>query len=229
MAAALRVDWQLDRHRSTALATSLRRYTELPYLIDYLQTGELALLNPKAWDDRNDSFYIEEYARAKRLQGIYALCMAEASETYHHWRVFSHGSGGVCVEFDKEKLVAQVRGVPDLRAETVQYRTIKSLREQPPAEADLPFLKRHAFRDEKEFRLFVCRRTRDTPVLRIPVAPATIKRVTLSPWLPATVCDQVKKVLKSIKGCEKLRVFRSTLVENEDWKKFASAGRKALP
>ena len=38
----------------------------------------------------------------------------------------------------------------------VQYRTIKSLREQPPAEADLPFLKRHAFRDEKEFRLFVC-------------------------------------------------------------------------
>ncbi len=222
----MRVDWRLGTHRSTALATSLRRYTELPYLIDYLQTGELALLNPKAWDDRNDSFYIEEYARAKRLLGIYALCMAEASETYHHWRVFSNGSGGVCIEFDKEKLVEQVRGVPDLRAETVQYRTIKSLREQPPAEADLPFLKRHAFRDEKEFRLFVCRRTRDTPVLRIPVAPATIKRVTLSPWLPATVCDQVKKVLKSIKGCEKLRVFRSTLVDNEDWKKFASAGRK---
>lgn len=224
--AALRVDWRLGFHRSTALATSLRRYTELPYLIDYLQSGELALLNPKAWDDRNDSFYIEEYARAKRLLGIYALCLAEASETYHHWRVFSHGSGGVCIEFDKEKLIEQVRAVPDLRAEAVQYRTIKSLREQPPAEADLPFLKRHAFRDEKEFRLFVCRKMRDTPVLRIPVSPATIKRVTLSPWLPATVCDQVKKVLKSIKGCEKLRVFRSTLVENEDWKKFASAGRK---
>ncbi|WYX08412.1 hypothetical protein WJ978_21310 [Achromobacter xylosoxidans] len=59
------------------MATSLRRYTELPYLIDYLQSGELALLNPKAWDDRNDSFYIEEYARAKRLLGIYALCLAE--------------------------------------------------------------------------------------------------------------------------------------------------------
>ncbi len=25
---------------------SLRRYTELPYLIDYLQTKELVLLNP---------------------------------------------------------------------------------------------------------------------------------------------------------------------------------------
>jgi len=113
-----------------------------------------------------------------------------------------------------------------MRAEAVQYRTIKSLRELPPADADLPFLKRHAFRDEKEFRLFVCRKTRDTPVLRVPVELAAIKRVTLSPWLPATVCDQVKKVLKAIKGCEKLRVFRSTLVDNEDWKKFASAGRK---
>lgn len=39
----MRVDWRLGTHRSTALATSLRRYTELPYLIDYLQTGELAL------------------------------------------------------------------------------------------------------------------------------------------------------------------------------------------
>ena len=61
------------------MATTLRRYTELPYLIDYLQSGELALLNPKAWDDRNDSFYIEEYARARELEGIYALCLAEAS------------------------------------------------------------------------------------------------------------------------------------------------------
>ena len=145
------------------MATTLRRYTELPYLIDYLQSGELALLNPKAWDDRNDSFYIEEYARARELEGIYALCLAEAFETYHHWRVFSNGSGGVCIEFDKDKLIAEVADVPGLRAETVQYRTIKALREQPVAESDLPFLKRHAFRDEKEFRLFVGRKTRDTP------------------------------------------------------------------
>ena len=150
-------------HGSVDLATTLRRYTELPYLIDYLQSGELALLNPKAWDDRNDSFYIEEYARARELEGIYALCLAEAFETYHHWRVFSNGSGGVCIEFDKDKLIAEVADVPGLRAETVQYRTIKALREQPVAESDLPFLKRHAFRDEKEFRLFVGRKTRDTP------------------------------------------------------------------
>ena len=113
------------------MATTLRRYTELPYLIDYLQSGELALLNPKAWDDRNDSFYIEEYARARELEGIYALCLAEAFETYHHWRVFSNGSGGVCIEFDKDKLIAEVADVPGLRAETVQYRTIRRCANSP--------------------------------------------------------------------------------------------------
>ena len=98
----------------------------------------------------------------------------------------------MCIEFDKDKLIAEVADVPGLRAETVQYRTIKALREQPVAESDLPFLKRHAFRDEKEFRLFVGRKTRDTPLLRVPVDRSAVRRVTLSPWLPASVCDQVK-------------------------------------
>lgn len=49
------------------METSLRRYTELPCLIDYLQTKELALLNPALWDDRNDSYYIEMYAQANSL------------------------------------------------------------------------------------------------------------------------------------------------------------------
>jgi N-acyl-L-homoserine lactone synthetase len=35
----------------------LRRYTDLPFLFDYLHTKELALLNPKSWDDMNDSYF----------------------------------------------------------------------------------------------------------------------------------------------------------------------------
>lgn len=46
---------------------SLRRYTELPHLIDFHQTKELALLNPALWDDRNDSYYIEQFALANGL------------------------------------------------------------------------------------------------------------------------------------------------------------------
>ena len=42
----------------------LRRYTELPFLIDFLETKEITLLNPSAWDDRNDSYYLQQYAEA---------------------------------------------------------------------------------------------------------------------------------------------------------------------
>lgn len=200
---------------------SLRRYTELPYLIDYLQTKELVLLNPATWDDKNDSYYIEQFARANGYKSTYALCLADASETYHHWRVFSHGGSGVCIEFDREKLLSAVRAIPDLRAEGVQYKTIDALRSSAPLQDDLPFLKRHAFIDEREFRLFYGSQEKGTPVLRIPVPLNSIKRITLSPWLTKSVVDHVKQTLKSIKGCGSLKIYKSTLVENENWKKFA--------
>ena len=110
------------------MKTSLRRYTELPYLIDYLRTCEIALLNPSSWDDRNDSFYIEQYAAKTGSKGIYALCLAEASETYHHWKVFSSGSGGVCIEFEKNELVRNAEKTQGLKADSVSYKTISQMR-----------------------------------------------------------------------------------------------------
>jgi hypothetical protein len=202
---------------------SLRRYTELPYLIDYLQTKELVLLNPATWDDRNDSYYIEQFALSNGYRSTYALCLADASETYHHWRVFSHGGSGVCIEFDRGKLLTAVRAIPGLRAEEVKYKTIDSLRLCAPSRDDLPFLKRHAFAAESEFRLFYGSLKKGPPVMRIPVPLSSIKRITLSPWLTKSVVDHVKVTLKSIKGCSGLKIYKSTLVENENWKKFAGA------
>ncbi|MDF0729310.1 hypothetical protein P0Y43_01045 [Pseudomonas entomophila] len=201
--------------------TFLRRYTELPFLIDYLQTRELVLLDPATWDDRNDAYYIEQYARLKGYQRTYALCLAEASETYHHWRVFSHGSSGVCVEFHQERLLAAVLKVEGLRAEKVRYGKMADLSARAPQQDELPFIKRHAFGDEKEFRLFHCSVEAGPPVMRVSVPLNCISRITLSPWLPASVADHVKTTLKAIPGCSKLRIYRSTLVENQRWKKFA--------
>lgn len=200
---------------------SLRRYTELPYLIDYLQTKELVLLNPATWDDRNDSHYIKQYANSSGYQSTYALCLAEAAETYHHWRVFSHGGSGVCIEFNKDELLAAVLAVSDLRAEKVKYREIKSLDSSKLSQNNWPFLKRYAFKDEKEFRLFYASKAKGDPVFRIKVPLTCIKKITLSPWLPESVADHVKKTLTAIKDCGTLRISRSTLIENENWKRFA--------
>lgn len=205
------------------MKSSLRRYTELPFLVDYLRTRELTLLNPTSWDDRNDSYYIEQYVAALGLKAAYALCLAESAETYHHWRVFSHGTGGVCIEFDKDKFVENARKVPDLRAETVHYRTIRQLRDSAPEQSELPFLKRYAFVHEKEFRLFLGGNRASSELFRCKMLLTSIDRITLSPWLPNSVAENVKKTLKAIDGCSKIKIYKSTLVENEDWKKFAES------
>ncbi|MNJ57054.1 hypothetical protein D3C77_526290 [compost metagenome] len=111
--------------------------------------------------------------------------------------------------------------IPGLRAEEVKYKTIDALRSSAPLQEDLPFLKRYAFIDEREFRLFYASQEQGPPVMRVPVPLSSIKRITLSPWLTKSVVDHVKETLKSIKGCGSLKIYKSTLVENENWKKFA--------
>lgn len=199
----------------------LRRYTELPFLIDYLETKEIALLNPKSWDDRNDSYYLQQYGVTTGQDSIYSLCLTETNETYHHWRVFSHGASGVCIEFHKGRFIDSVRNIDGLRAESVIYRTLDEMRFSPPETEDLPFLKRYAFGDEMEFRLFLARSNEESATFRVPVALDAISKIMLSPWLPKEVAKQAKSALRSIRGCSKLKIYRSTLVENEAWKKFA--------
>lgn len=206
------------------METLLRRYTELPYVIDYLHTEELALLNPASWDDRNDSFYIEEYARRSGVKSVYALCLANCAETYQHWRVFSHGSGGACIQFNPEKFLAAIANVSGVRSEAVKYRTISDLRHTKPTLNELPFLKRYAFQNEGEFRLFYASQEEGPAIHRIRMPRSAIDRIILSPWLPEAVAEHVKDALKAIPGCSKLKIYRSTLVENENWKRFANGG-----
>ena len=42
---------------------SLRRYTTLPFLLDILNKKCLTLLDPKNWEDKDDSYYIELYKK----------------------------------------------------------------------------------------------------------------------------------------------------------------------
>lgn len=203
------------------MSVFLRRYTDLPFLFDYLRTKELALLSPKSWDDKNDSFFVDQYAKAYGLQSTFALCLTEAPETYHHWRVFTSGSSGVCIEFKKDDLIAHAQKIPDLRAEPVVYKTIKSLRAAKPLPNQLPFLKRQAFSDEAEFRLFVARPGLSSEPIRFSIPANAVNRIVLSPWIPKTVSDQVKRTIKEIPSFKTVKVYRSTLVENEGWKQLA--------
>jgi hypothetical protein len=130
----------------------LRRYTDLPAVVHLLRSKQVTLLSPSTWDDRNDRYYMDEFKKRRSLKTLLALCFTEASETYHHWRVFASGCSGVSIEFKKDALLESLptRGFSH---SPIKYNTIAKLAEANLLVKDLPFTKRHAFRDEREYRI----------------------------------------------------------------------------
>lgn len=198
---------------------ALHRYTNLAATIHLLQTRQITLLNPATWDDRNDAYFMAEYKRHKKAETVLALCFTAQNETYHHWRVFSHGTDGVRIEFDRAALSTAFKGEPDLRREMVTYRTINEARRIKRIDVEaLPFLKRAPYADEKEFRLVYVSATEAVQFKDYPIKHAWIRRITLSPWMSRPLAESVKANLRSIDGCARLPISQSTLVENEVWK-----------
>ncbi len=198
----------------------LRRYTDLPALLRILSTRTLTLLDPKTWDDRNDTFYMSQYKERKELASLLALCFSQADETYHHWHVFSKGASGVCIVFKQDALLAHLDQFEGVTARKVLYRNTVQLGHQGLKIADLPFRKRSAFKAEEELRVIYESATEAYPVLDVPIELAHIHRISLSPWLHPNLADATKEVIRSIDGCETLAVYRSTLISNERWRGF---------
>jgi hypothetical protein len=200
----------------------LRRYTNLAVTIHVLRHQKITLLSPIFWDDRNDAYFMSQYKNRKRATSVLALCFAQAAETYHHWRVFSPGTDGICIQFDKEELLKSLPDNGELTSGLVDYKTTKEIRKKGIDLNNLPFIKRAPFSDEKEFRLIYVSTQETIDTKDYEITPSSIFRITLSPWMPKPLVDSVKATLKSIPNCEKLSVSQSTLVDNDFWKRVAN-------
>ena len=201
----------------------LHRYTNLAATIHMLRSRTITLLNPATWDDRNDAYFMAEYKRRVQAKTILALCFAERNESYHHWRIFAPGSDGVRIEFDKKKLLTTLFRDERVRYSDVIYKQIEEVRRVKYFQIDsLPFLKRSPFEDEGEFRVVYVDKAEALDHKDFEIDVSWIRRITLSPWIPPSLCDSIKKTLQDIKGCSGVKIYRSTLIENEKWRDLAS-------
>ena len=200
----------------------LRRYTNLVATIHMLRQRVVTLLNPQLWDDRNDAFGIGQYQAARDAKSVLALCFAEQHETCHHWKVFSSGIDGVCLEFDKARLLQAFATNPTVRSGMVAYREISALKQSTLEISELPFVKRFPYQDEREFRIIYEDMTEELTFKDFSIGLDCIQRVNLSPWMPKPLADSVRATIRSIPGCETLKINRSTLIENDQWKKCLS-------
>jgi hypothetical protein len=188
-----------------------------------LSRRRITLLDPKSWDDQNDAYYLELYREKEQLASVLALCFTQASETYHHWRVFANGASGVCVQFKRAALLEAIQAEPGIKARRVKYLKLGEIRDRRIRATQLPFLKRFPFENEDEFRLIYESKNKRSATLDVSVPLACIERVTLSPWMHPQIADSVKRAIHGIRGCRALKVYRSTLIGNAEWKKLGDA------
>jgi len=201
--------------------TFLRRYTDLPSLIHILRTNSITLLDPKTWDDRNDSYYLAQYKERKKFQSVLALCFSQVPETYHHWSVFSSGSSGVCIVFDRAKILGTLNQYLGIRFGPVKYLAINAAKSRSMRVSEMPFLKRLGYKPEGEFRVIYQSKDEDVPSLSFPFELDCIRSISLSPWMHSSLSAPTTATLRSLTDCSKLAISRSTLISNEQWKALA--------
>jgi hypothetical protein len=198
---------------------TLRRYTEIPALLYMLRRKKITLLNPASWDDRNDAHYLSLYQQRKQLGSVLALCFTEVGETYHHWRVFAPGNSGICIRFHKQRLIDHLSNKTGIRVGPAQYKMMDHVRKKPISIDDLPFLKRYAFRDEREYRIiYESKRALASKDFSLPFE--CIDRITISPWVNDRLGEAIWETVRDIKGCGALTVGQSSLINNNEWKKL---------
>lgn len=208
---------------SSNITYCLRRYTTLPYLLDILYNKRLALLDPSTWEDKNDSYYLDLYKTKKKLKSLLALCFADAPETYQHWKIYAGNTSGVCIEFDRDKLLAKIETDKGLISNPIEYKSIAKLQEEPITIHALPFIKRYAFKDEQEFRIIYENCVEDVKIKYFSILPDDINCILINPWVNKSVFNTIHSIIKKIEGCDGISVRKSTVVENENWKKIGEA------
>lgn len=197
----------------------LYRYTNLASLIDLLMRRKIVLLDPNKWEDRNDAAYIKLYGERMGFKSLYALCLTSSTETAHHWNAYAPGTDGVRIEFNKRELIECLkRDKNKIISKKVVYKTLSEVEKLGFNIEDMPFIKRHAFRGEDEYRFFYAsRRKLKNSIYEIDLDISCIKRIVIGNELPKALVDSVGDLIHSISGCEEILIGRSTLNYNKRW------------
>ncbi len=196
----------------------LNKFTTIPVLIYYLHNMRIPLLDPADWEDKNDSYTLLRYAKENNINKILATCFSMDDETIHHWKTFSPGSAGCCIEFNPS-ILEKVMVSPGFRCGAVDYHKITSVRDVPLK--DLPFIKRFPYRIEHEYRVIYEGKEKD---VSMPFRGSQIRRITIAQSMPLPIFESNKAILADI--LPGATIVRSTIYDSDKWKSLISISSK---
>lgn len=202
-----------------------RRYTDLASLLDMLHHKAITLLRPDTWDDRNDQLMMKTYADCFELKTLLALCLTSRGETYHHWKVFTDKSSGVCIHFRSNEFKQTMRAAK-VTVKKVKYLKLNELVAKDHPIVTLPFLKRFGFGDEGEYRAVYKNKAAENCLKQVQIDLNIIERISLNPWMPEPVFNSVRTIIEAQRQGATFTVDRSSLIDNQHWRNFASQYEK---
>lgn len=194
----------------------LNRFTTLPILLDLLGRRKLVFTNPENWEDKNDVEILESYKYKKRLKSLYLVCFTHESETIHHWKAFSSGMSGCCIEFNYSKLMDIVNQHRKIHYGIVNYLRLNEVDPNFMNIDEIPFLKRYPYRIENEYR-FLYESKYNEDEFELDIDLNVINKITFSQNIPKMVLDSIKNLINDDSSREKIKINRSTVFQNDRW------------
>lgn len=198
----------------------LNRFTTLPFVLDILTRKKLTLLNPSKWEDYNDRLTLELFKQRQGYESVYALCLSDNRETIHHWNAFANGSSGCCIEFYQKKLLDILDKNEGVKYGKTTYLKVADLDKKKFNDDMLPFVKRHLFEPEQEFRIIFLSQEPQKETFDIEIELDSIKRITVSNKMPKLIYRSVRKSLINTPHNFQGEIYRSTLFDNRNWTNF---------
>lgn len=193
----------------------LNRFTTIPVLFDMIMKRRLLLMDPNLWDDKNDSEWMAAYRNRRKVKKLFAICFSCGGETIHHWNAFA-GTNGCCIEFDHDRLIAQLDHLKGVRYDYVEYKLIREVNPKSIKTEVIPFTKRLPYQCEEEFRI-IWEGDTNEPCYEIPIKFDMIRRITLSQKVPEHVFATIRTHLRNLLRRPQIKINRSTIYENRDW------------
>lgn len=182
----------------------LYHYMPLRYFVKFIESKRLVFMNPKTWDDKNDSFSISLIPRKK----IRVLCFTSCEDNYFFWKTYAGKGIGVCVEFRKKELLKMT--AENVKSGNVVYLSLKEhdvykddLKEKYNIQdyIELAFLKSNSFDFEKEFRMVHFSKENELYDQKKPAIEfvdfKSIETIYLSPFLDENERMDLKQLLNT--------------------------------
>jgi hypothetical protein len=195
----------------------LKKYTKLEFLEKTLEKRCLHLGDPATWPDKNDGELIKIYSETSGFQKTRSACLTMAPDRYHFWALFGEQHKGVCLWFDRRKLVADIVNDKSLISGRIRY-----LRPQQLSCIklnELPFAKRVQYHDEQEFRILRDFRATERDSDGFHFSSSSLVRIYLNPWLKGEDQKRIRAQTEEIvqKFCPHVSVHQSKMLEYDRW------------